>query len=230
MTSLEGNWMDAPGFRHLYIFGAGGSGREIAWLAEQIWGERVALSHVVDHPEYLEKPINGVPVELMSSLVDGSDSRFIVSLGDPRKRKEKAALIERNGHEFATLVHPRAEISKWVEIGLGSVVCANSTVTCNVKIGAHTQINVGCTVSHDVSIGNYVTLAPGVNIPGNVYIEDGVFIGTNACIINGNSKKSLHIGHGAVIAAGACVTMDVEPNALVAGVPAVRKRVLAEEV
>ena len=27
-----------PGFARLYIFGAAGSGREVAWLAEQCWG------------------------------------------------------------------------------------------------------------------------------------------------------------------------------------------------
>lgn len=46
-------------------------------------------------------------------------------------------------------------------------------------------------------------------------IEHDVWIGTNAII-----KKGIRIGIGAVIAAGAVVTKDVEPYAIVGGCPA----------
>lgn len=52
-------------------------------------------------------------------------------------------------------------------------------------------------------------------IEEKVVIEDYVFIGPRAIILPG-----VTIGKGAVIAAGAVVTKDVEPGAIVAGVPA----------
>lgn len=54
-----------------------------------------------------------------------------------------------------------------------------------------------------------------------VIIEKDVWIGAN-CIIT----PGVHIGEGAVIAAGAVVTKDVEANTIVGGVPAkfIRKR------
>lgn len=54
-----------------------------------------------------------------------------------------------------------------------------------------------------------------------VSIGSDVWIGTRAIILEG-----VNVGHGAVIGAGAIVTKDVEPYAIVAGVPAVpiRKR------
>lgn len=56
---------------------------------------------------------------------------------------------------------------------------------------------------------------------GDTVIGDGVWIGMRAMIMPG-----VKIGEGAVIAAGAVVTGDVEPYAVVAGVPAkkIRKR------
>lgn len=48
-----------------------------------------------------------------------------------------------------------------------------------------------------------------------VIIGDNVWIGTRAIIM-----KGVHIGDGAVVAAGAIVTKDVPANAIVAGVPA----------
>ena len=50
---------------------------------------------------------------------------------------------------------------------------------------------------------------------GDIIIDDDVWIGYGATILSG-----VHIGQGAVIAAGAVVTKDVPPYAVVAGVPA----------
>ncbi|MGB9707413.1 MAG: acyltransferase, partial [Microgenomates group bacterium] len=52
-------------------------------------------------------------------------------------------------------------------------------------------------------------------IEAPVYIEDYVFIGPRAIILPG-----VKIGKGAVVAAGAVVTKDVPPFAIVGGVPA----------
>lgn len=50
---------------------------------------------------------------------------------------------------------------------------------------------------------------------GNIIVDDDVWIGYGATIMSG-----VHIGQGAVIAAGAVVTKDVPPYAIVGGVPA----------
>jgi maltose O-acetyltransferase len=54
-----------------------------------------------------------------------------------------------------------------------------------------------------------------------VTIEDGCWIGANATVLPG-----VRIAGGTVIAAGAVVTRDCEPNSLYAGVPATRIKAL----
>ena len=49
----------------------------------------------------------------------------------------------------------------------------------------------------------------------DVHIEDDVWIGTNTTLL-----KGVTVGRGAVVAAGALVTKDVPPYAIVGGVPA----------
>ena len=50
---------------------------------------------------------------------------------------------------------------------------------------------------------------------GNIIVDDDVWIGYRAIIMSG-----VHIGQGAIVAAGAVVTKDVPPYAIVGGVPA----------
>lgn len=55
--------------------------------------------------------------------------------------------------------------------------------------------------------------------PHRIVIEDGVMIGANAVVITPRNR-SLHIGAGARVGAGAVVTRDVPAGATVVGVPA----------
>jgi maltose O-acetyltransferase len=104
-----------------------------------------------------------------------------------------------------------------------------------VTVGARSFVNHDCFIdaASSVTIGSDVALGSGVSIVTSrheygdhtrrggprslapVVIGDGAWIGTRAVILPGAT-----VGAGAVVAAGAVVTRDVEPNMLVAGVPA----------
>ena len=62
---------------------------------------------------------------------------------------------------------------------------------------------------------------------GDIVVDDDVWIGYRAMILSG-----VHIGQGAVVAAGAVVTKDVPPYAIVGGVPAkvIKYRFSPEEI
>jgi sugar O-acyltransferase (sialic acid O-acetyltransferase NeuD family) len=211
--------------RKLAIFGAGGHGRELAWLAELAGWKKSDLFFLVDKPECLAEQVNGLPVRLLDDITASSDEiGYVVALGDALARERIANLCEQAGLTPVSLTHPRIELSATVAIGQGSVICAGTIFTTNILIGRHVHINIGCTISHDAVLGDYSTLSPGVNIAGHVQIGRHVFIGTGATIINGSSGTPLVIGDNAIIAAGACIIAPVEPGAMMAGVPAMRKR------
>ena len=209
---------------HLFIFGGGGFAREVAWLARQTLGEHVELTMLVDHERYLTPAQNGTEVRLLRDARPGPGSQFVVAVGDGSLRERAAKACEDARLVPATIVHPRVERSNFVEIGTGSIICAGSILTTNIHIESHVIVNLDCTVGHNVVIDDFATLSPGVHVSGYVTIGRGALIGTGATIIEGSASERLVIGAGAIVAAGACVTRSVEPGALVAGVPAVRKR------
>lgn len=210
-------------FKTLYIFGAGGHGREIAWLARTTFGDAINIIHLVSEERYVLESVNGNAVNLLANIRVEKSDRFVAALGDSAARREAVNKCMAIGLSAVRLVHPAIEISKWLELGAGSVLCAGSIVTTNIKIGEHVHINIGATISHDVSIGDFSTISPGVHVSGHVKIGQNVFIGTGANIINGSDDKPLIIGDNAIIAAGACVIRSVAPLTMVAGVPAVKK-------
>ncbi len=124
-----------------------------------------------------------------------------------------------------------------VELGHGVLIRAGSIVGRNARIGSYSQLDGSVEVGNNTNIqsqvylphltrvGNNVFIGPAAKVMNDKYpasskllptvIEDNVIVGASALLLPG-----IRIGEGAVIAAGAVVTKDVKPSAVVAGVPA----------
>jgi sugar O-acyltransferase (sialic acid O-acetyltransferase NeuD family) len=206
------------------IFGAGGHGRELAWLARECWGEGTPLCFVVDDEKVPKAERNGIPVDSLSQFSGRHAGAYIaMAIGDPARRERCVAKCLACGLRTVSLVHPRVAVSPWVFAGEGCVVAAGAVLTTNIELGRHVHINVCCSVSHDAIIGDFSTLSPGVHLSGWVTMGRRVFVGTGAVMRNGTPGRPLTIGDDVVIGAGACVVADVPAGTTVAGVPAVPK-------
>lgn len=151
-----------------------------------------------------------------------------------------AVRVARLGRRFPScriespLVDPSAHLGDSVRIARGVEVRGNVSIGRWTYVEPFTFINgadVGsfCSIGRNVAIGGfqhpyrYPTASPRLyrEILGSRYddparpirIGNDVWIGEKAIVLGG-------IGDGAIIAAGAVVTGDVEPYSIVAGVPA----------
>ena len=120
-------------------------------------------------------------------------------------------------------IEPGAIIRENVEIGDNAVIMMGAIINIGAVIGAGTMIDMGAVLGGRATVGKNCHVGAGAVLAGviepasatPVVIEDDVLIGANAVVIEG-----VRVGKGAVIAAGAVVVSDVEPGAVMAGVPA----------
>jgi len=195
------------------IYGASGFGREVALLSDTCAAGGTAgqvVCFIDDDAAKHGECLNEIPVMGLEEASRRHPEALVVGgVGVPAVRErlmDKAAEV---GFSFKTLIHPRVEMSRWIEIGEGTVICAGNILTTNIVLGRHVQINLDCTIGHDVIMGDYATLAPGVHVSGYVHIGKRAYIGTGAVIINGIQEKPLVIGDDVVVGAGSCVTKSI---------------------
>jgi len=206
------------------LFGAGGFGREVAWLLRetaQVRGETADLVFVTPDLPLAGVHPGGVPAISETDFAQAHRDRpALVTLGDPTARRKVAETAAGLGARFATAIHPGVRHSDSVTLGEGTILCAGTILTVDITLGCHVHVNLDCTIGHDCRLSDFATLAPGVHVSGAVEIGADDYIGTGAVILNGDNDRHLSIGAGAVVGAGACVTRDVPPGTTVVGIPA----------
>ncbi len=200
------------------ICGAGGLGREVAWLVGEINAARRRwdlLGFLDDDPRRHGSSAGGVPVlgDLGSPLPAGTHA--VLAIGDPRARRRAIERLEARAVALATLVHPGVALSPSVSVGEGSVVMPGVVLTVDIWVGRHVLLSPGCTVGHDTVIGDGSSLMPGVHLAGAVTLGERVFVGMGASVISG-----ITIGSDVVLGAGAVVIDHLPPGVTAVGVPA----------
>ena len=144
---------------------------------------------------------------------------------DPSALLDKETVLVGNNKIYANVQINKTTVGKFTYVGPETKI-ALTTIGAFCSIGRCVSIGLGLHPTNWVtthpafySIGGQTTqtFAKANLINENIPISIGhdVWIGTNAIVLDG-----VTIGTGAIVAAGAVVTKDVRPYAVVAGVPA----------
>lgn len=151
---------------------------------------------------------------------------------------------------MSVFVHETAIVDVGAHIGDGSKVWHFSHILSGSEVGSDCSLGQNVVVGPNVRIGNECKIQNNVSVYEGVTLEDGVFCGPSMVFTNVRTprafvnrraefeptlvKRGASIGANAtivlgvtlgeycLIAAGAVVTKDVPPFALMAGIPARR--------
>jgi UDP-2-acetamido-3-amino-2,3-dideoxy-glucuronate N-acetyltransferase len=148
----------------------------------------------------------------------------------------------------ATTIHPSAIVDDGAQLGEGCRVWHWVHISGGARIGRGCSVGQGVYVGNDVVIGDNVKIQNNVSVYDAVTLEDDVFCGPSMVFTNVHNPRSAvvrkneyrrtlvkrgatlganstivcgtTVGEHAFVGAGAVVSRDVPPFALVVGVPA----------
>jgi len=206
--------------KKIAIVGAGGFGREVKMLIDQIneVQPQYEILGFYDDDVNLPQLINGIPfLGNINALLKRKDTiSLALGIGIPEVKNKIMDRLKDIAFDFPILIHPSAIVGKdEVFIGRGTVICAGCIITCNINIKEFVTLNLSCTVGHDTIIHDFASFMPSVNISGEVIIHKKVYVGTGAKIIN-----QLEIGENTIVGAGAVVSKTLPSNCTAVGIPA----------
>jgi len=194
----------------LYIYGAGGFGKELLYLIRNAH-RPISVSGFVDDNSRVSQ-LQELPV--LSHVPE--NAWLLPSIANPHIRKRIVEQFEERIWN-QPIIHHTIHLDSHVKVGKASILCEGVRCTTDIRIGKSVIINLNATIGHDCVIEDYVSIMPGANISGNVFIGEGTLIGSGAVILPG-----IKIGAWSKVGAGAVVTKDVPDNTTVIGVPARR--------
>lgn len=203
--------------KDLIIVGAGGFGREALYLALDI-NKHNPQWNIKGFIDDNEKALDGVRCDYpiigkISEWQPKENEVFAMGIAAPKTKEKLAELLIYKGAEFVSLIHPKAFIQPYTEIGIGSVIGHSASIGDNVKIGKFVNI-MGSMIGQNSIIDDYSTTTGFANV-ASAKIGKRVFIGSHAVVLN-----HLSVGDDAYICAGSIVVSKVKSGIKVIGYPA----------
>lgn len=205
--------------KDIYIVGASGFGREVAWLIEELEEWNIA-GFIDDNKNIQGNIINGIVVaDTVDFLLhQNKNTNVVIAIGNPKVRAKIYDKLQSNRNIiFPNIIAKDVRLSNTIKMGIGNIICSHSILTVNIAFGNFNHVNLDCTIGHDVILKDFITVYPSVNVSGNVEINNYCEIGTGSQIIQGKI-----ITDNVVIGAGATVVKNINESGTYIGVPSKR--------
>ena len=204
----------------LVLVGGGGHCKSVLEAAESAG---YSILGVLDMPEEVGK-------EILSTNVIGTDddipayvhkAEFVITVGfikNPAIRIKLYNKIKEAGGKLATVIASTAHVSKYAEIGEGTVVLHQAFVNADAKVGCNVILNNFVNIEHDAVIGDQCHISTGAMVNGECKVGNNCFIGSQSVLAN-----CITVGDDIVVGAGSFVRKSITEKGIYSGNPAILK-------
>lgn len=187
--------------KNLYLIGAGGHCKSCIDVIEST--AQYEIRGLFDNSLPLETDIMGYKVigsdEKIKEFIS-SKNYFLITVGQIKTaeiRKKIQLLVESLGGQFATVISPRAYVSRSAKIELGTIVMHDALVNSAAVVGKHCILNTKSLVEHDVVVEDFCHISTGAVLNGMCVIGSESFIGSNSVL-----QEKVTINKGSLLMAG----------------------------
>lgn len=207
--------------RPLILIGGGGHCKSVIEVAESAGYE---IKGILDMPDEVGKEV------LPGHKVIGTDDEipqyveecdFIITVGfikNPALRIKLYNKVKAAGGRLATIIASTAHVSKYAELGEGTVIMHQAFVNAGAKIGDNCIINTFVNIEHDAEVGNQCHISTGTMVNGECKIGENCFIGSQSVCAN-----CIEIASDIIVGAGSVVLKSIRVKGIYAGNPAILK-------
>lgn len=207
--------------RPLILIGGGGHCKSVIEGAESAGYE---IKGILDMPDEVDKEV------LPGHKVIGTDDEipqyveecdFIITVGfikNPALRIKLYNKVKAAGGRLATIIASTAHVSKYAELGEGTVIMHQAFVNAGAKIGDNCIINTFVNIEHDAEVGNQCHISTGTMVNGECKIGENCFIGSQSVCAN-----CIEIASDIIVGAGSVVRKSIRVKGIYAGNPAILK-------
>lgn len=204
----------------LILIGGGGHCKSVIEAAESA---RYQTLGILDIPEEVGKDVIGHKIigtdDDIPNYVGKAD--FVITVGfikNPSLRIKLYNRVKEAGGNLATIIASTAHVSKYANIGEGTVVLHQAMVNAGAQIGVNCIINTFCNIEHDAVVGSQCHISTGTMVNGDCKVGERVFIGSQSVLANGIS-----VGDDIIVGAGSFVRKSIKEKGIYSGNPAILK-------
>jgi sugar O-acyltransferase (sialic acid O-acetyltransferase NeuD family) len=195
------------------LIGGGGHCRSVIDVIES--GELYQVAGIVQPASHGLTPILGYPVrgddDALPDLLSQIPCALVTvgQLKDSSLRQRLFSKLLELGAQTPIIVSPHAHVSRYAQVGRGTVVLHGALINAAARVGENCIINSMALVEHNARIGPHCHISTGARLNGDVEVGSGCFIGSGTVIYQG-----VTIGEGSVIGAGCVISCDVAAHTI----------------
>lgn len=202
--------------KQLFIFPCNGNGLEALDCVDSSLFE--FLGFIDDTPEKQGMNQLGFHVYSRNILNEFSEALVLAVPGSPSSFQFRDEIIKSLGinfSRFATVIHPKASISRFAKIGNNVLIMSGVVIPFNAVIEDNVCILPNSVIHHDSIVGKNTLIGSNVTVAGYTSIGSNCYIGSGTSIIN-----NISIGDKTLVGMGTNVIKSIEENKKVVGNPA----------
>ncbi|MBE7175746.1 MAG: NeuD/PglB/VioB family sugar acetyltransferase [Mucilaginibacter polytrichastri] len=197
-----------PDKPRLVLIGGGGHCRACIDVIER--EGRYRIIGILDQVEKVGQEVLGYPIvgtdDDIGVVCKGNVSALI-TIGQIKTSTPRQAIynaLNKLNVSLATVISPKATVSKHAEIGAGTIVMHHVMVNAGARVGVNAILNTGCIVEHDVVIGDHCHISTNAVVNGSCFIGNNVFVGSNSTLV-----QNIRVSDGSFVKAGQLLSGDI---------------------